>query len=89
MNLELALARGGITYRQFDYWNTRGFLPWGNPGSGHSRPIHIDDRMAEVVIAMGRLVNDGFTPKRAREIAERLVDEGQVEVGGCLLRRTA
>jgi DNA-binding transcriptional MerR regulator len=85
MRLELAMARAGITYRQFDHWNRIGLLPWGNPGSGNRRPRDIRDHEAQLLITMGRLVSDGVTPKRANEAAMELVDAGKTRLGGFTL----
>lgn len=87
MNLELAMARGGISYRQFDYWNSTGLLPWGNPGSGNPRPRDISDADAEQLITIGRLVADGVTPKRAAAIARVLANGGTAVIGGMTLTR--
>jgi hypothetical protein len=87
MNLELAMARAGISYRQYDYWNTIGLLPWGNTGSGNRRPRQIDAADATTLITMGRLVADGVTPRRAAAIARVLANGGTATIGGLVLTR--
>lgn len=59
----------GVSYRQLDYWASRGLLhpDNGNPGTGSSRQWS----PAELAVAetMGRLVNAGLTVAAAHKVA--------------------
>ncbi len=82
MNLELAMARGGISYRQYDHWNRKGILPWGNPGSGNPRPRDITDTEGALLITMGLLVGEGVAPSRAWILACDVARTGRANLGG-------
>lgn len=83
--------RAGITYRQLDYWTTRGYLKArhgaANPGSGV--PREYTPREALVAEHMARLVRDGVTPDRAAKVARQLATRGHAALGGAVLRVVA
>lgn len=66
----------GLTYRQLDYWSTRGYLRVGSPGSGRPRSYPESER--QVAIWMFRLIQAGFTTQAAAEIARQHVEEALV-----------
>lgn len=67
MSVDILIARpwerAGITYRQFDHWITKGFMPGGHPGHGHSREYTREDFAR--LTRMARLVRHGLQPKAA------------------------
>lgn len=52
--------RAGITYRQFDYWVSNGWLPGGNAGPGRWRAL--TDAERDQVVEFAELVRAGFDP---------------------------
>ena len=78
-------AHIGVSYRQLDYWVTRGWLTpasvVGHPsrGAGHRRVF----MGAEIVKAehMGRIVSWGARPQVAAVVAAALAETGEARFG--------
>lgn len=92
MNGKDAAAQAGVTYRQWDFWSTRGYLgPRLATGAGSGNASRV--REAEVARAriMGELVRGlGLTPEAASRVAEAMVERSvDVVTSGAwiLLRR--
>lgn len=81
MNAAEACERAGITYRQFDYWATKGWLPGVLPvvGTGHKRTLA--DEQSRHLIVMAELVHGGVHPESATKIATALVAAKTVMLG--------
>lgn len=73
MNAATACERAGITYRQFDYWAAKGWLPGVPtvPGSGHLRTL--TDEQAHHLFVMAELVHGGMRPESATKTAKVLI----------------
>jgi hypothetical protein len=73
----------GITYRQLDYWTTRGWLRprrhAHNPGAGNLRAY--TDHEVRVAVLMGDLVRSGVTPPRAAKVARLAASKGSARLG--------
>jgi len=68
-------AAAGVTYRQLDHWARLGWLqpePRIETGSGNNREW--SDTEVQVVKAIARLLEAGFTPRAAMETARAFVD---------------
>lgn len=81
----------GVSYRQLDYWTTKGFItsspvngttPKANPGIGRMRIW--TGREATTALMFARLVRAGFTPTAAAGIAGHLADGRAVNLAGGL-----
>jgi DNA-binding transcriptional MerR regulator len=70
------LAKAGISFRQLDYWTSRGYLHADNasPGTGNHRYWSGDE--LRVAITMRRLVDAGLGPATAARVAR-----GEAEIG--------
>ena len=77
----------GVTYRQFDWWCTKGYIPDlgddQNPGNGVSR--HLRPSQIRHLRTMARLVNAGVRPEEASAIAGRLCAGKLASIGGFLV----
>jgi DNA-binding transcriptional MerR regulator len=78
MNAREACILAGITYRQFDHWATKGYLPLIEDddtvlGSGHRRQI--SDDAAEHLAFMAELVRAGVRPNRASDLARKVQEQ--------------
>lgn len=75
----------GITYRQMDYWITRGFLKpaevAGMPDSGTGHHRIFSPAEAEVARWMGELVRQGLKPEFAGQLAPQLAETGEARFG--------
>ena len=62
----------GITYRQFDYWCSRGYVRFAreNEGSGHVRAL--TESELRVIALMVQLVAIGLLPQAAEPVARAL-----------------
>lgn len=74
--MDLLLSRAGISYRQLDYWNRRGFIRPRRvaEGSGSRRDYGAEEE--RVLLRMGRLVKAGIAPDVAARIARNSVIKG-------------
>jgi DNA-binding transcriptional MerR regulator len=66
------LAQHGLSYRQLDYWTTRGYIVAyeSNPGSGRAREWQHGE--LELAALMAKLVRHGMTvPAAAKLVRER------------------
>lgn len=86
---ELA-ARAGVSYRQINYWTSEGHLVPDQPteGRGSGTPLTYPPAAILKARLMGSLVRL-FTmkPARAAELADEIVRDGKVRVGGFTLTR--
>lgn len=55
--------RAGISYRQYDYWVTKGYIEGGHPGFGNPREMTRTEftRLSQ----MATLVRNGMSPESA------------------------
>jgi DNA-binding transcriptional MerR regulator len=61
-----AAALAGVSYRQVNHWQRRGWVRAEHPnGDGSGRPYLMTDEEVRLLVLMGRLVRAGFTPERA------------------------
>jgi hypothetical protein len=66
--IDVPWDRAGITYRQYDHWVTKGYLPGiGNPGYGTERVVTREQ--FEHLAKMAKLVKGGMVPKAASDYA--------------------
>jgi hypothetical protein len=75
MRASEACVIAGITYRQFDHWATKGYLPLVEDtdvslGSGNRREI--SNEAAEHLVLMAELVRAGMNPRRASDHARKI-----------------
>lgn len=90
------LADAGVTYRQFDHWCRRGFIPeppatddadakpgLTHPGSGFWRELQ--PAQVEHLRVMARLVHDGMRPDAASVLATLLIAGETATLGGYVL----
>ena len=66
----------GITYRQLDYWERKGYLrPHGRPRltNGSGFPREFSDTEVAIAENMRALIDVGFTVSAASYIAQRIV----------------
>lgn len=61
------LVDSGVTYRQLDYWCTKGYLRAGNPGAGRRRMFPVEE--VKVARRMGLLVSAGVSLETAHRVA--------------------
>ena len=86
-DLTTLLRDAKVTYRQFDWWCTRGWIPdlddAQHPGSGFNRQL----RPSQVrhLRTMARLVRAGVRPEEASAIAGRLCSGKLASLGGFLV----
>ena len=77
----------GITYRQFDHWIAKGYVPGLteqlHPGHGNVRDL-TDEQVRHLRI-MAALVRDGLRPDAADRLACELRNGRPVKVGGYTL----
>jgi hypothetical protein len=83
--------RAGVTYRQVNYWTGEGYLrtaprPDGRTGSGirYTYPAGTILK-ARVMGSLVRLFS--MHPERASALADRIVNDGSVEIGGFRVSR--
>ena len=64
----------GITYRQLDYWTSKGYLhaDANNPGSGNHRNFDGDE--VSVAWLMAQFVRAGMRPHAAADLARTELD---------------
>lgn len=76
-----------VTYRQFDYWCSKGYLRTqgdANPGNGYHR--HLPAMEEQVLGIMAGLAADGVAPAVAARVARDLVYIGRANLGGITIR---
>lgn len=77
----------GISYRQFDHWCRKGYVPGSasrlNRGSG--RPRDLNREQVKHLRIMARIVRDGLRPDAADRLAYELRNGRPVKVGGYTL----
>jgi hypothetical protein len=93
LNVHNVLRHSGATYRQLDYWWTRGYFaedgrpPWKyEGGSGIYRDWTIREcAIAALIVRLGKF---GMKPAPAALIARRVVDDGLTEYAAHGIRLT-
>jgi DNA-binding transcriptional MerR regulator len=81
MNTDDAIKRSGISYRQLDFWITKGYLKVSdpNPGSGYQRQL--SPAQFAILVRMAELVRMGVRPELAAKYARKLRSNGKVTIG--------
>ena len=79
------LASLGVTYRQVDYWCTKGLVPGQGLSPGYGCPRAFTEEQVEHIRVMSALVHDGLHPRIASQVAELLCAGEPAEIGGYLL----
>ena len=66
--IDVPWERAGITYRQYDHWVRKEYLPGiGTPGYGNARAVTREQY--NHLAKMSKLVRKGMTPQAASEYA--------------------
>jgi DNA-binding transcriptional MerR regulator len=71
------------SYRQLDYWTSKGYLRGGNPGSGHRRDW--TDHELAIAEMIGRLRSAGIELEAAGRLARELHEHGHAALGPGLM----
>lgn len=73
------ITAASLSYRQLDHWTRCGYIKTRTNKKGSGHPRDYSDAEMAVAVRMARLVNRGFTPKAAAQIAR--VTPGRVHLG--------
>lgn len=71
----------GVTYRQLDYWNRKGYIRSANEGIGTGRTREWPRAELEIARRMGRLVAAGVSVERAAVFARDGWPRGEIAPG--------
>lgn len=77
VRVNVAVVAAGVTYRQYDYWVSCGYVKVaGDPNPGSGRPRQITEAEVAVLRLMGVLVDGGVAPVAAARLARDLWTDG-------------